>query len=171
VSTTRLTDTSYAVLGLVEQVGPVTPYRLKQTAEQALAHLWSIRHTPLYTECARLAEAGLLDEQREPSGRRRRTYRVTEAGRTALSDWLADANTDLYELRDPGLLKLFFGADPRAVADDQMRRHQEQLEAFRALTKAPELTAGMRVALQAGIGHEREYVRFWRRLAAADPAP
>lgn len=171
MSTTRLTDTSYAVIGLVEQVGPVTPYRLKQTAEQTLAHLWSIRHTPLYTECARLAEAGLLDEEREPSGRRRRTYRVTEAGRVALSDWLADADTNLHELRDPGLLKLCFGADPRAVADDQLRRHRQQLETFRALIKVPELTAGMRVALQAGIGHEREYVRFWRRVGASDPTP
>ena len=68
-----------------------------------------------------------------------------------------------------GCSKLCFGADPRAVADDQLRRHRQQLETFRALIKVPELTAGMRVALQAGIGHEREYVRFWRRVGASDP--
>ena len=29
---------------------------------------------------------------------------------------------------------------------------------------------GQRLALEAGIGHEREFVRFWRRLAASAPA-
>ncbi len=27
------------------------------------------------------------------------------------------------------------------------------------------MTEGQRLALQAGIGHEKEFVRFWRRLA------
>ena len=75
-------------------------------------HFWAIPHTQLYTECARLAEAGLLDEHREESGRRRRVYRLTAEGRTALEEWRADPDADLYELRDPGLLKLFCGADP-----------------------------------------------------------
>jgi hypothetical protein len=29
----------------------------------------------------------------------------------------------------------------------------------------PDMSEGMRLALEAGIGHAREYVRFWSRLA------
>src|SRR6266480_4282632 len=111
MSTAKLTETSYAVLGLLEYCEPATPYQLKQIAQQSVFHFWTIPHTQLYTECARLAEAGLLDERREETGRRRRVYRLSAAGRRALREWRADPNTDLYELRDPGLLKLFCGAD------------------------------------------------------------
>ena len=31
------------------------------------------------------------------------------------------------------------------------------------------MTEGQRLALEAGIGHEREFMRFWRRLAAGEP--
>ena len=72
MSTPRLSETSYAVLGLLEQCGPSTPYQLKQIAQESIFHFWSIPHTQLYTECARLAQAGLLEEEQEQHGRRRR---------------------------------------------------------------------------------------------------
>ena len=126
----RLSDTSYAVLGLLDACGPSTPYRLKQAAQVSIFHFWSIPHTQLYTECARLAEEGLLDERREESGRRRRVYSLTATGREALERWRADPQAELYELRDPGLLKLFFGADPSALAKTQLERHRARLSAY-----------------------------------------
>src|SRR5437588_7642053 len=124
VSTPRLTDTSYAVLGLVERCQPVTPYQLKQVAQVSILHFWSIPHTQIYTECARLSEAGLLEEQREQTGRRRRVYTLSDSGREALDRWRRDPATDLYELRDPGLLKLFCGAEPARLAETQIERHE-----------------------------------------------
>ncbi len=164
VSTLRLTDTSYAVLALVERCEPVTPDQLKQVAQVSILHFWSIPHTQIYTECSRLAEGGLLEERREQSGRRRRVYRLSGAGRKALDRWRADPSTGLYELRDPGLLKLFCGADPAAVAEAQLERHRERLELYRGLYEHEEMPQSMRLALAGGIGHEREYVRFWSRL-------
>ena len=32
------------------------------------------------------------------------------------------------------------------------------------LAGAGEMTSGMRLALESGIGHQREYVRFWSRV-------
>lgn len=162
MSTPGLTDTSYAVLGLVERLEPATPYQLKQTAQVSLLHFWSIPHTQIYTECARLADSGLLTERREETGRRRRLYRLTAAGRRALEEWRADPDTGLYELRDPGILKLFCGASPELVAPLQLERHRQRLRAYEKLADAP-LTEGQQLALEAGIGHEREYVRFWGR--------
>jgi DNA-binding PadR family transcriptional regulator len=164
VATTRLSGNSYAVLGLLELFEPATPYQLKQIAKVSIFHFWSIPHTQLYTECSRLAGAGLLDERREKSGRRRRIYRLSSAGRRALREWRADPSADLYELRDPGVLKLFFGAEPGALADAQLERHQRRLHAYEEMLEQSEMSEGMRLVLEAGIGHEREYVRFWSRV-------
>jgi len=164
VSNPPLTDTSYAVLGLIERFGPATPYQLKQIAQVSIFHFWSIPHTQIYTECARLGELGLLHEQREPAGRRRRVYRLADTGTKALAQWREDPATDLYELRDPGLLKLFCGTEPAALAEGQLERHEQRLKLYTQLLEQGELPEGMRLALEAGIGHEREYVRFWSRL-------
>jgi DNA-binding PadR family transcriptional regulator len=164
MSTPRLSDTSYAVLGLLDLFEPATPYQLKQIAQVSIFHFWSIPHTQLYTECARLAEAGLVDERREESGRRRRVYRLSAAGRKALRAWRADPNTDLYELRDPGLLKLFCGADPASLAEVQVERHERRLHSYQELLDQTDMSDGMRLSVESGIGHEREYVRFWSRL-------
>jgi PadR family transcriptional regulator AphA len=163
----RLTPTSYVVLGLIEALQPATPYDLKQAAAIGVGQFWSLPHTQLYSECERLAKGGLLSERREESGRRRRIYRLTKAGADALERWRAEPTSDLYELRDAGLLKLFFGADPAKLAEPQLEAHraklrdyERQLEECRLL-KAPR---GLMLALESGIGHEREYVRFWSKL-------
>ncbi len=163
VSTPQLSSTSYVVLGLVEKCQPATPYDIKQVAEVSTANFWSVPHTQLYTECARLAEAGLLDEDRENGGRRRRVYRLTDAGRSALDEWRREPAEQLLETRDVGILKLFFGADPADLAEGQLRLHEAKLAEYEA-TAAAEMPEGMRLALEAGIGHEREFIRFWKRL-------
>jgi PadR family transcriptional regulator AphA len=167
MATPRLTPTSYVVLGLIEQMQPASPYDLKLAVAAGVGQFWSLPHTQLYAECGRLAEAGLLSERREESGRRRRIYRLTKSGEEALGRWRSEPTGELYELRDAGLLKLFFGADPRKLAPQQLEAHEErlreyeaQLEQCRAI-KAPK---GAMHAIEAGIGHEREYVRFWSKL-------
>jgi PadR family transcriptional regulator AphA len=166
MSSPRLTETSYIVLGLVEFAEPATPYDLKQIAQLSTVEFWSVPHTQLYTECARLAKEDLLSEQREETGRRRRIYSLTKSGRQALKDWLAEPTDDLYEVRDPGTLKLFFGGDPAKLATSQLAAHRRQLEGYQQLRKdVPDMPNGMRLALEAGIGHEREFIRFWTRLS------
>ena len=163
----RLTPTSYVVLGLIEAMEPATPYDLKLAAKLGVANLWALPHTQLYSECGRLAGLGMLAEERESGGRRRRIYRMAEAGREALSAWRRDSSPTAWELRDAGLLKLFFGADPKALAEAQLKAHRSRLAEYESLSAA-EMTRGMRLALQAGIGHEREYLRFWKRVAAGE---
>jgi hypothetical protein len=68
------------------------------------------------------------------------------------------------ELRDLGLLKLFFGADPPALAAARLAVHRVKLAEYEALAGG-ELPRGPRLALESGIGHEREWIRFWERLA------
>jgi PadR family transcriptional regulator, regulatory protein AphA len=158
----RLTDTSYVVLGLVEHLAPVTPYALKQMAAVSTVNFWTVPHTQIYTECARLAEAGLLSEEREETGRRRRIYRLTPAGTKALDSWRREPGSDHFELRDVATLKLFFGADPTPLAETQLRAHKRRLEGYEQLQAAGSGSPpGWRRALEAGIGHEHEFIRFW----------
>ena len=167
MSKDRLTQTSYVILGLVELLKTATPYDLKRGATLGVGHFWSLPHTQLYAEPARLAEEGYLEERREREGRRRRLYRLTPRGRDALDRWRREPTAELYELRDIGLLKLFFGADPNAMAEAQLAAHRENLRAFEQLRKeaeAADVPEGVRLTLEAGIGHAREYVRFWSRL-------
>ena len=65
MSEDRLTPTSYVILGLVELLKTATPYDLKRGATLGVGHFWSLPHTQLYSEPARLAEEGYLDERRE----------------------------------------------------------------------------------------------------------
>jgi DNA-binding PadR family transcriptional regulator len=168
MSSVRLTPTSYVVLGLIEQFQPVTPYDIKQLTQLSVVNFWSLPHTQLYSECARLAEEGLLDERREETGRRRRVYRLTKAGLKALDEWRSDTEAVLYEIRDLGTLKLFFGADPKKLAPGQLEAYEEKLREFEQLHQdVPDMPEGMRLALEAGIGHAKEYVRFWKRMQEA----
>ena len=81
---TRLTPTSYVVLGLIEQMEPASPYDLKRAVAMGVGQFWSLPHTQLYSECGRLAEAGLLSEKREESRRavsRRKSKNTSFIGR------------------------------------------------------------------------------------------
>jgi PadR family transcriptional regulator, regulatory protein AphA len=161
-----LSPTSFIVLGLLSQA-PGTPYDLKARAAATIGNFWSVQHAQLYTETARLAEEGLLDEQRESEGRRRKTYSITAAGRRALRGWLKEPVHQLAELRDLALLKAFFGADPKMIGAAQLEAHRAKLaeyEALRESLREAEIPDGMRLALQVGILHEQGFVEFWESL-------
>ena len=158
------------MLGLLELSGQATPYDLKRVAQLTTSNFWSIPHTQLYTECARLARAGLLDERQEQTGRRRRTYQLTDRGSELLAQWRDQPTAELYELRDASTLKLFFGGDPAALAASQLEAHRRQLEIYERLQAGlADAPLGQRLALECGIGHEREFIRFWSSVSETDP--
>src|ERR1700757_1533765 len=133
----RLTPTSYVVLGLLELLGgAATPYELKRAAAASVGNLWSLHHAQLYSEPEHLTAAGLLEEHREQTGRRRRRYSLTPAGRQALSAWGGQPTDAFTELRDQGLLQLFFGADPARLAAIQLEVHERKLAEYEAMRSA-----------------------------------
>ena len=136
-----LTSTSYLVLGLVGWLQPATPYDLKQAVADTVGNFWPFPHTQLYSEPARLTELRLLAEERERSGRRRRSYRLTESGQEALGKWLSEPTEQPSEYRDIGLLKLFFsGLGEKAavakLAQQQIQAHEQRLQFFKEIQAA-----------------------------------
>jgi DNA-binding PadR family transcriptional regulator len=163
----RLTPTSYIVLGLLELAGESTPYALKQGVSGSVGYFWTLQHAQLYTEPERLAKAGYVTETREEIGRRRRLYRITDRGRAALAEWRAETTSELAELREPALLKLFFGADPKPLADAQVAANSARLAEYEAIRDSmpSDMPSGPRQALELGIRVERASVKFWKELA------
>jgi PadR family transcriptional regulator, regulatory protein AphA len=180
MSTERLTHTSYLVLGLLAREGPSTPYDLERHVRATLGNFWSFPHTLLYTEPPRLAAQGLVTEARETGGRRRRMFAITPAGQSALSAWIDRPSAARTELRDPGLLQLFFAdlasADARLrVAEQQLAIHRAKLSAYEEdarLERRPDGSArGQRTVehwrgetLRMGLLYERAAVDFWTEV-------
>lgn len=165
-SLTDLTPASYIVLGLLEVGGESTPYEMRQTVDSFVTGFWPLRRTQLYRESERLARAGLLSERREQGGRRRRHYEITELGREALHEWLTEPEPERGSLRDPALLKLFFGSRPGAIAAARLPRHTARVRALEErLSGAPRgAPRGWVYAIEAELEQERAWVRFFRRL-------
>ena len=168
--TIELTPTSYIVLGLLSMFGEATPYDLKQIASASVGQFWTLPHSQLYAEPARLARAGYLTEDQEQSGRRRKRYSLANRGREALDDWLGALTPEPYVLRDVALLKLFFGASVEELAEGQLETHRRQLAEFEALGKVVTGSGprGPWLALELGLRHERVTVRFWSEQARAN---
>jgi PadR family transcriptional regulator AphA len=159
----ELTPTSYIVLGLLSMFGEATPYDLKRMVSLSVGQFWTLPHSQLYAEPARLARGGFVTEDQEQDGRRRKLYGLTDRGRESLKDWLGVLTPEPYVLRDPALLKLFFGADARELAAAQLETHRQKLAEYEALG-AQDPGTGFRgpwLALELGTRHERETVEFW----------
>lgn len=183
LATAQLTPTSYLVLGLIAREGPSTPYDLKRHVTATIGHFWSFPHALLYKEPPRLKELGLLTEERETDGRRRRLFSITAAGRGALRSWLARPAQQPTELRDLGLLQLFFAdlepATAGAIASQQLDLHRAQLAQYEdgraASPKGPRPTSPSvehwrGVTLRMGLLYERAAVEFWAAVAGREPA-
>jgi PadR family transcriptional regulator AphA len=178
VSSRELTPISYVVLGLVA-CGASTSYELKQKVAGSVGFMWSFPHSALYAEPPRLAGLGLLEELREEHGRRRRLYTITDAGRAALQVWLHEPATEPPQLRDLGLLKLFFSSltDDETVqnlARAQEAAHRERLAVYEAIdTQKPAQPDDPFpfATLRMGLMVERAFIAFWTSLADDPPAP
>jgi DNA-binding PadR family transcriptional regulator len=133
-----LTAPGYVVLGMVG-LGARSGYEIKQMVEQSIRFFWTISPVQIYPALEQLEGAGLITGQDEPRGRRRRrVYEITAAGREALRQWLRRAGPMPFEIRDIGMVKLFFAdaLDPREAAellDAIQRRSAERLATLRGI--------------------------------------
>ena len=173
-SSAGLTVVDFLILGLVAWLEPCTSYDLKREIQRAVSHFWTFSHTALYQSPPQLVAAGLLTDEQETTGRRRRIYRLAPAGREELLTWLGDTSAHPIELRDLSLLKLYLlGPHARpdqayAIATSQADYHARRLEEFKDLVEvyqlAPETPTRL-AALRFSLKWEEAAVAFWTELA------
>jgi DNA-binding PadR family transcriptional regulator len=103
----ELTPTAYVILGMVSREAR-SGYEIKAAVDNSTRFFWAASYGQIYPELKRLSEAGLLEGVDASRGERKRTvYAITDAGMAALTDWLRQP-PQTSEMREEGLLKLFF---------------------------------------------------------------
>lgn len=177
METVRLSPVSYVVLGLIGLRGPSTPYELKRAASHSINYFWPFPHSQLYGEPERLAEAGLLSEEREEDGRRRKLYSLTPRGKQALEDWLATPPAGIFEMRDIAVLQLFFSefASQETItrlAQEQVRLYEERLVVYQSIAdqyRTEPMSRRRMAPLDLGVRMAKACVAFWSEIAAKPP--
>jgi PadR family transcriptional regulator AphA len=103
-----LSSTGRVILGILK-FQPSTGYDVKRTTDYSTRFFWRASYGQIYPELRSLEREGLVVARDEPYGRRRRrVYELTPTGEQALFEWLAGTD-DAFDVRDEGLLRLFFG--------------------------------------------------------------
>jgi DNA-binding PadR family transcriptional regulator len=174
-----LGPTAYVILGMLRH-GPRSGYEIKAMVDRSVRFFWAASYGQIYPELRRLEKAGLVESEAQPTGRRKRTvYRLTDAGREELRSWL-DRPSARLELRDEGLLKLFFAdaAEPGKaieIIDAKQRLMEEKVAALREIEPLAAASSDPfpYMVLRYGV-ESSEWVIGWcerarAELAAAEP--
>ncbi|MGH3628268.1 MAG: PadR family transcriptional regulator [Sciscionella sp.] len=174
MSRVRLSTTSYVVLGMIALRGPSTSYDLKRAIGRSVGYFWNFPHAQLYSEPKRLRQAGLLELHEEESGRRRKTYTITDAGRLAVKEWLGEPVNAHFEMRDVAEIKLFFSEfagleDIARLAKGQVTQHERRIAEYEEMKRRYgriSEVAGRMITLELGLSMEYAALEFWRGVCA-----
>lgn len=162
--------------------GMRTGYDIKQIVDRATRHFWAASYGQIYPELKRLEDQGMIRGRSEPTGGRpRMVYELTPDGDAALRTWLESDREPLYELRDEGMLKLFFSdvVSPERRIDniramrERMERKLAQLRTLEA--KAGKMRTGPSLTLRLGITSTECFIQWCegteRELGEAERRP
>lgn len=114
-------------------------YDLRKQFEGSVGFFWQASFQQIYRELTKLEEQGFLTYETVHQETRpdKKLYRVTEAGRQYLRDWIAEPG-EVAPLRDELLVKLFAGylvsrSTILAELQQHRRQHTERLAVYRQL--------------------------------------
>jgi PadR family transcriptional regulator AphA len=177
-----LSSTAYVILGMVSRE-PRSGYEIKALVDNTTRFFWAASYGQIYPELKRLSEAGLIEGSNEPRGERKRTvYAITADGKAELKDWLRQPPQTV-EMREEGLLKLFFaGVLPPEQAVETLRSMRKHRRGVAARLRAMEPDAEDKlekddpfplIVLQGGIEFNEWFADWCERMEARllDPAP
>lgn len=121
-----VTPTGYTLLGLLSFGRELSGYELKQFADNSLRFFYSSPPmSQVYAEVQRLADAGLVTV-REVGPRDTKRYRLSDAGRQQLVEWLEQVPVETPTLKHHVVLRVFLGhlVDPKVLVA-QLEAHRQ----------------------------------------------
>lgn len=170
----HLSATAYVILGFVRK-GPRSGYEIKALVDNSTRFFWAASYGQIYPELKRLSEAGLITGSDSPTGGRKRTvYEITADGEEELRSWLRQ-RPDVFEMRDEGLLKLFFAdalprEDALAILREMRARRlavHEQLQAIKDSKLSGEVEDPFPlIVLESGLEFSRWFADWCERIEA-----
>ena len=171
-----LSPTAYVILGMVRGE-PRSGYEIKAAVDNSTRFFWAASYGQIYPELRRLSEAGLVEGSDAPRGERKRTvYAITADGEAELRDWLRRP-PETTEMREEGLLKLFFSEalEPEEAAATLRAMREQRLALIARLREMEPKTLEepfSLMVLQGGIEYNEWFAdwceRMEARLLAAD---
>lgn len=168
----------HALLGLLAEK-PASGWDLSRRFEDVLGSVWPAGHPQIYGELRKLEEGGLTEVDSE-GPRRRKAYRVTDAGLAEVRHWLTDVEVDHTLRLEPILRSVFFWLMTPEQLTDHLNREAEYFEAlaatYRSLAEAKDRgeygssvqTQSLRIAAEAG-ARLNEALSQWAAWAAEHP--
>ncbi|WP_127130641.1 PadR family transcriptional regulator [Georgenia sp. SYP-B2076] len=117
------------ILGLLN-IAPMTGYDVKKHVDSTIRHFWAADKAQVYRTLAGLVRDGYATVEVVPGVGLpdRQEHHITEAGRRALTEWLASDLTPHAE-REPFLARIFFaGSLGREQVLDLLRERRAQAE-------------------------------------------
>jgi len=99
----------YGLLGLLVEE-PLHGYEVKNRFEAMLGGTWEVNIGQVYTTLQRLERDGLVRPAGERGDRGKLLYEISDSGRKALNEWLAQAESGPQELREDIYVKLLLAA-------------------------------------------------------------
>lgn len=177
----ELSATAKVILGMLA-ARPRSGYEIKRLVDDSARFFWAASYGQIYPELKRLEKHGFVSGNEESQGARPRTiYQLTAEGKRAAREWI-DRAPQTFEVRDEGLLELFFAGsiDPKRTAEIARERaamsaaKAAQLRAIEEMVEAgggegPEASpdAGSLTVLRYGI-EMNEWAAAWFERAAED---
>ncbi|MFN8527130.1 MAG: PadR family transcriptional regulator [Anaerolineae bacterium] len=133
----------YAILGFLNY-GAFSGYDLKKALDASIKHFWSANQSQIYRTLSRLSEDGWveMDVVEQDTRPDRKVYHITEAGKTALHDWLLSPLPFETE-HSATLIQIFFSAQldnevVLAALEQQAKLLRTRLAEFEAIPKQAE---------------------------------
>ena len=134
-----------ALLGMLAAGGPASGYDLAKRFDGSLSHVWSARQSQIYPELLKLVDDELATVT-DDGPRGRKTYELTDAGRTTLEDWLTGTEPH-QRVRSASSLRLFLL--PLLDSPTAVRLLRQESELYAGQVRGLE-------AIRAGISEPRE---------------
>jgi DNA-binding PadR family transcriptional regulator len=157
-----------ALLALLAE-GSTHGYELKLAFERVFGAVWgSINVGQIYTTLGRLQRDGLVRSQEvEQSGRPdKRVYEITDEGRTALAQWLAEP-VEGARLKDEFFMKLMLaalaGGEPVQLLDRQRTQYLQSLRDLDALALETEADSPTQLLIEGAMLHLQADLRWLDR--------
>jgi DNA-binding PadR family transcriptional regulator len=151
----------HALLGLLAEQ-PASGWDLSRRFDEVLGSVWPAGHPQIYGELRKLEQERLIEVDSE-GPRRRKAYRVTDAGLDAVRHWLASVDVDHTMRLEPLLRSVFFWLMTPEQLAEHLRKEAEYYERlaqmYRDIAEAKDRgeygdspqTQSLRIAAEAGV--------------------
>lgn len=138
-------STKFALLGLLN-IKKMSAYDLAKVAKESIGYFWNESYSNVHRTLKILVDEELIKKLPEKGSRNKNIFEITDLGRQALSEWLANHEyTTIY--RDELLLKLFVSksndypailVDLKNVLQELLAQQQVYSELQKFIVKKPE---------------------------------